>query len=57
MILNKFEMPFRLKAESDSSLGEIIRADLTLDVIARHYPDTVLAEFTRQMSDDFHVVF
>lgn len=46
-----------LETESDSSFGEIIRTDLTLDVITGHYPDAVLTEFTRKVTNDFHVVF
>lgn len=45
-----------LEAERDSALREIVGTDLTFDVIARHYPDAVLAKFPRQVADDHHVV-
>lgn len=46
-----------LEAERDSCLGEIVRTDLTLDVVTRHDPDAELTEFTGKMRDNFHICF
>jgi hypothetical protein len=57
MILHRYRDVARLlEAERDPALREIIWTDLTFDVIARHDPDTVLAEFTPQIPNDYHVV-